>query len=114
MRTPARAARVMSPFKIGTTGEGSALWRKMFGLFTWKHDEWKSAYHQRSNSETAFSMIKRKFGPAVRAKKFTAQRNEVLCKVLAHNLCCLTLAMYELGVAVEFWGSTDKGGQHVH
>ena len=34
-------------------------------------------------------MIKRKFGDAVRAKTDTAMRNEVLAKILCHNLCCI-------------------------
>lgn len=48
-------------------------------------------------------MIKRKFGPNVRSKTVAAQLNEVLCKVLAHNLCCLVQSMYELGIEPEFW-----------
>ncbi len=46
-------------------------------------------YHKRSNVESTFSMMKRKFGDAVRSKSDTAMVNEVLCKVLAHNLCVL-------------------------
>jgi hypothetical protein len=30
--------------------------------------------------------------------------NEALCKVLCHNLCCLVLSAYELGVVADFWG----------
>ena len=36
--------------------------------------------------ESAFSMIKRKFGDSVRAKTDTAMRNEALCKILCHNI----------------------------
>jgi transposase len=61
-----------------------------------------SCYHRRSNVETTFSMIKRKFGGRLRSKSHTAQANEVLCKVLCHNLCCLIQSMYELGVEVDF------------
>ena len=46
-------------------------------------------YHKRSNVETAFSMIKGKFGDAVRSKSDIGQLNEVLCKVLCHNLCVI-------------------------
>jgi hypothetical protein len=28
--------------------------------------------------------------------------NEVLCKFLAHNICCLISAMYELNIEPEF------------
>jgi transposase len=96
------------PFKIGNTGEGPALWRKMWALYQYKSDVFLARYHARSNVETVFSMIKRKFGASVRAKTATAQRNEVLCKVLAHNLCVLVASMYELGVAAEFWGRSTR------
>jgi len=43
-------------------------------------------------------MIKAKFGGAVRAKSPVAQVNEVLCKVLEHNLCCLLQSIYELNL----------------
>jgi transposase len=101
------------PFKLGTTGEGPALWRKMWALFVYKNDEFRKHYHARSNVECAFSMIKRKHGASLRAKHFTAQRNELLCKLLCHNLCVLVASMYELGIAAEFGGNRDGGG-HVH
>jgi hypothetical protein len=40
-------------------------------------------------------MIKAKFGSYVRSRTLTAQINEVLCKVLCHNLSCLVQASYE-------------------
>ena len=33
-----------------------------------------------------------------------AMTNEVLCKILCHNICCLIQAMYELGIEPTFWG----------
>jgi hypothetical protein len=62
-----------------------------------------ASYHKRSNVETAFSMIKRKFGDFVRSKTDVAMANEALCKVLAHNLVVLIHEMYELGVEPAFW-----------
>ena len=59
-------------------------------------------YHKRSNVETTFSMIKRKFGERLRSKHKTAEVNEVLCKILCHNLVRLVHSMYEPGVDVEF------------
>ena len=61
------------------------------------------SYHKRSNVETTFSMIKAKFGDGLRSKTVTAQKNEVLCKVLAHNLCCVIQSIYELGIEPTFW-----------
>lgn len=60
-------------------------------------------YHRRSNVETTFSMIKAKFGERLRSKSATGQVNEVLCKILCHNVCCLIQSIYELGVEPSFW-----------
>jgi hypothetical protein len=43
-------------------------------------------------------MIKAKFRDHVRSKTDVAMTNEVLCKILCHNICCLIQAMYELGM----------------
>jgi hypothetical protein len=44
-----------------------------------------------------------KFGERLRSKSHTAQTNEVLCKVLCHNLCCVIQAIYELGIEPSFF-----------
>ena len=59
--------------------------------------------HKRSNVETTFHVIKSKFGDRLRSKTRTAQINEALRKVLAHNLCCLIQSIYELGIEPTFW-----------
>ena len=33
-------------------------------------------------------------------------RNEVLCKLVCHNLCCVIKAQIELGIEATFW--SDK------
>lgn len=50
-------------------------------------------YHMRSNIESAFSMIKGKFGDSVKSKSDTGQVNEALCKVLCHNIYVLIHAL---------------------
>ena len=60
-------------------------------------------YHKRSNIESAISMIKTKFGDSVRSKTDVAMRNEVLCKILCHNICCLIQSQCELGIEPMFW-----------
>ena len=82
--------------------EKSELWKRMYYFYKFKEAEFKQHYHKRSNVETVFSMIKAKFGERIRSKTNVSQTNEVLCKVLCHNLCCLIQSMYELGVDVDF------------
>ena len=93
------------PFKSDTTGEGPELWRRMFHFYQFKRTEFLASYHKRSNVESTFSMIKRKFGASVRSKTPVAQINEVLCKVICHNLCVLVQSIYELGIEPTFWAS---------
>ncbi|RXH55270.1 transposase [Granulicella sibirica] len=93
------------PFKSNATGKGSELWRKMWHYYEFSRPEFLAKYHKRSNVESTFSMIKAKFGASVRSKTPTAQMNEVLCKVLCHNLCCLVHSIYELELEPIFWAA---------
>jgi transposase len=81
----------------------SAIWKRMFHFYSFNQARFMQCYHKRSNVETTFHMIKSKFGDRLRSKTRTAQVNEALCKVLAHNLCCLIQSIYELGIEPTFW-----------
>jgi len=74
-------------------------WDRLFHLYSFKRDEFLAHYHKRSNVESAFSSMKRKFGDFIRSKTEVAQQNEVLLKVLAHNIVCLVHSIHELGLA---------------
>jgi len=86
-----------------TSKNHSAIWKRMFHFYSYNQARFMQCYHKRSNVETTFHMIKTKFGDRLRSKTRTAQINEALCKVLAHNLCCLIQSMYELGIEPNFW-----------
>ncbi len=79
-------------------GLEASAWTRMYHYFAYQRDTFLSHYHVRSNVETTFSMIKRKFGDSLRSKSETGQMNEVLCKVIAHNLCVLIASIHELGL----------------
>lgn len=96
------------PFKATATGKGSDLWKKLWHYYEYNRQDFLASYHKRSNVETTFSMIKTKFGAAVRSKTPNAQMNEVLCKVLCHNLSVLVHSIYDLGVEPVFWGDQEK------
>lgn len=89
-------------FRANTTGGVGGMFQKAFHYFQFRRDEFLAHYHKRSNVETTVMMVKTKFGDAVKSKTEVAAKNEVLCKVLAHNICCLISAFYELGVEASF------------
>jgi transposase len=91
-------------FKSNHTGIGSGLWQKMFHYYHLNRDQFLQHYHKRSNVESTFSMIKAKFRDHVRSKTDVAMVNEVLCKILCHNICCLIQESYGLGISTVFWG----------
>ena len=74
----------------------------MWHFYNFNREAFLQHYHKRSNVETTFSMIKGKFGSSVRAKTPIAQVNEVLCKILCHNICVLIQSIYELGIEPVF------------
>jgi transposase len=89
------------PFKKNTlepTTEEDATWARMYYYFMYNRLVFMEHYHMRSNIESAFSMIKGKFGDSVRSKSDTGQVNEALCKVLCHNICVLIHAMHALNI----------------
>jgi transposase len=97
--------------KINTTGAASGLFEKMFHYYQYRREEFLMHYHKRSNVESVFSAVKRKFGDSVRSKLRTAMVNEVLAKLICNNLCCVILSQIELGIEAEFWQNEDTDGE---
>ena len=94
--------RLLTPFKVDTVpANGDDAWSRAWKFFMYKHDEFLAHYHQRSNAETVFHMVKSKLGPAVKSRNTTAQFNEILCKFVHHNIYCLIQQAYELGIESE-------------
>jgi transposase len=91
------------PFKSNSGSKGSAAWERMFHLYSLNRETFLRHYHARSNVESTFSAVKRKFGGSVRSKLPAAQLNEVLLKCLCHNLSVLVHSIHELGIEPKFW-----------
>ncbi|MFN8585621.1 MAG: IS5 family transposase [Dehalococcoidia bacterium] len=94
-------ARPLIPFRSNSVvhkGQETTAWWRAYHFFAYRREEFLERYHQRSNVESAFAMIKAKFGPAVKSKSHAGQVNEVLAKVLLHNLCVLISCIHEIGL----------------
>src|SRR5262245_37367868 len=105
-----RASAELHSFRSKRTQPGKGgLFERMFHYFNYRRDEFLQHYHKRSNVESTFSMVKAKFGHAVRSKSDTAMVNEVLCKFLVHNLCVLNQEQCELRIETEFWQADEPG-----
>lgn len=96
-------AQPLIPFKSNAVlSDRSAIWNRLFHFFSLHKEEFLPAYHKRSNVESTFSAMKRKFGDTIRSKSAVAQRNEALLKVLCHNVVCVIHAVEESGVTAAF------------
>ncbi len=95
-------AGAMIPFKSNSVPSRPGVWNNAYHYFNLHREEFLTRYHRRSNVESTFSMVKRKFGDSVRAKNDLTMCNETLAKFVAHNLCCLIQSTEEFGVDPHF------------
>lgn len=94
---------IFIPFKSNSKpNKNGSVWKKMYHYFMFNNEEFLEHYHSRSNAESTVNMIKSKFGDSVRSKNWTAQVNEVLCKCIAHNICCCIMEMHTLEIKPNF------------
>jgi hypothetical protein len=96
-------------FKSNATGGIGGLFAKMLGYFQFEREKFLAHYHKRSNVESTFSAIKRKFGDSVMSRSDAGMVNEVLCKLLCHNLTCLIQEQETLGIVPVFWKDDPDG-----
>lgn len=89
-------------FKKTATGKVGGAYEKAYLMMCLNREDYMGHYHKRSNIESTFSAIKRKFGESLRSKTELAMTNEALAKVVAHNITCVIRAMYELGIDPDF------------
>ena len=92
------------PFKVNSTEDGPVqpFGTRLYHYYLFQREQFLEHYHRRSLVETTFSMMQAKFGASIRSKTTVAQTNELLCKVLCHNICCVIQSMYELGIEAQF------------
>ncbi|MFH1133508.1 MAG: transposase [Nanoarchaeota archaeon] len=92
------------PFKenVRQNSRHGMVWKKMLKFFTEYPEEFYHHYHKRSNVESTFNMLKRKFGSHLRSRSEVGQANEILAKCLCHNLCVLIQEAFEQGIDLDF------------
>jgi len=98
-------------FKSNATGAIGGMFEKAFHYFQFNQAEYMEHYHKRSNIESTFSAVKRKFGANVVSKNPVAMTNEVLCKIICHNLTCLIQEQEHLGIVPVFWKDEEQAEQ---
>ena len=80
----------------------------MYDYYLNRRAEFLKRYHKRSNIESTFSMVKRKFGNNLKTKTLTGNTNEILCKAICHNIVVLIHEMNELGInPALLWGTNE-------
>ncbi len=92
------------PFRKGTgqRSRGTMIWSRMRRVYDEQREFFNQHYHKRSNAESVFNMMKRKFGTHLYSKSEVGQTNEVLCKALAHNICVLIQELHENDLKIDF------------
>ena len=95
---------VFIPFKSNTTGKqgGSITWGNAYWNFKNNNGYFMKQYHVRSNVESTFSSMKKKFGDSIKSRNYTAQVNELYCMAIAENITMLIRAMYSHNIDVCF------------
>lgn len=98
-------ATLYAPFKSNVVPprfNDNSAWARMLRLFLTDYDRWAQDYHVRSIAETVISTMKRLFGDKMDSRNTVAQANEILCRVIAHNLIVIIHQMYERDLVPDF------------
>ena len=101
-----RGGQLFVPAKIDTVLPNPddpivTAWDRALHYFRYRQPEWLNYYHTRSQSETVMDMLKERYGEKILSKDPVAQTNEVLARVLAHNIYILIREAHFLGIESE-------------
>ncbi|ADI74361.1 transposase IS4 family protein [Methanohalobium evestigatum Z-7303] len=91
------------PFKNNLTGKsrGVSEWAEEYRKFVNNKAEFSKHFGNRNKVESVFNMMKSKFGVQLKSRDEQALINEVLCKVLCHNICVLIHEVNENNVELQ-------------
>lgn len=77
------------PFKSNSVepkADDTSASAQKYHFFHFRREEFYTYYHQRSNIESSFGAVKKKYEGSLLSRSTTGQVNEAICKVLCHNL----------------------------
>jgi len=100
-------AQALIPFKSNTapvseSKDRNPEWERNLRYFEENRENFLKRYHNRSIVECVFSVIKAKYGATLRGKCQVAQLNEILAKIICHNVCVVAQAKRELRIEPDF------------
>ena len=78
--------------------KGYAAWYRMIKLWQEKPELFKKQYYLRSKVEGVFSMMKTTLLDGISSKTETAQINELLIRIICHNLAVIIEAIFKWGI----------------
>ncbi len=92
------------PFKSNSNPNKKSpkIWTQMYNYFNENREEFMEKYHKRSNVETTFAMVKMRLGEFLRCKNFESKRNELMVKLIVHNLTCLITQIFNNDIKIDF------------
>jgi transposase len=93
---------IMFRSNASNRARGSLVYKRMYQMFKQHRGRFLDRYHLRSNAESVFSTIKRKFGTHLHSKSEIGMTNELLCIILAHNICVLIQELFESNTILNF------------
>ncbi|MCI4356205.1 MAG: transposase [Thermoplasmata archaeon] len=91
-------------FKENSRGRGkhrgnrTPFWKQMWHRFKSDPSAYLERYYQREIVEATFAAMKKRLGETISSRNPIAQFNELLCKVLAHNIQVLIHESFENGI----------------
>jgi hypothetical protein len=103
-------------FKDNSRGRGkhrgnrSPFWKQMWHRFQSDRSAFLERYYQREIVEATFAAMKKRLGETISSRNPIAQFNELLCKVLAHNIQVLIHESFEHGIPLPGIMDTPAAG----
>lgn len=94
------------PFRHNASGYSGGYFEEMYHFYRLRNKEFRERYLLRNNAESTASMLKRRFEGVLDSRTDPAIENEVLCRVLVHNLCRVIQSHFELGIEADFWDTS--------